>query len=224
MIPTLATHVPRAVARFYPDLLWRVRTDARTVYLTFDDGPTTVLTGRLLEILGRFSAGASFFLLGEHASLLPEAVRDIAAAGHTIGNHTFTHPDAWLTPSSHVVAELDRTTHTLEDLLGHPIRLMRPPYGRFTPTMRLWCHSRRQRMTMWDIMPGDFLPGASHTRLERIMLSCVRPGSIIVLHDNPKARIAMPSALETILHTLSADGWRFLPLYPRTPGALPGDT
>jgi len=224
MIPTLATHVPRAAARFFPDLLWRVHTDARTVYLTFDDGPTTALTLPLLELLDRFNARASFFLLGKHAALLPDAVREIAAAGHTIGNHTYTHPDAWLTPASHVVAELDRTTYTLEDLLGRPIRLMRPPYGRFTQSMRLWCQSRRQRMTMWDIMPGDFLPGIRQAKLERIMLSCVRPGSIIVLHDNPKARVAMPPALETVLRTLSADGWRFLPLHPQAPGAHPGDS
>src|SRR5690606_32492249 len=99
MIPTLATHVPRAAARFFPDLLWRVRTDARTVYLTFDDGPTTALTLPLLELLDRFNARASFFLLGKHAALLPDAVREIAAAGHTIGNHTYTHPGAWLTPA-----------------------------------------------------------------------------------------------------------------------------
>jgi peptidoglycan-N-acetylglucosamine deacetylase len=212
MIPFAATHVPRAFCGLFPDLLWRVRTDEKIAYLTFDDGPTSMLTQELLDLLERFQARATFFLLGDHAQRHKDLVRQIHAAGHTIGNHTFTHPDAWLSPASRVMAELDQTTLILEDVIQTPIRLMRPPYGRFTRSMRSWCQTRRQQLTMWDVMPGDYLPGATAAGLQRHMLNCVRTGSIIVLHDNPKARLAMPAALEQVLLTLTAQGWRFLAL------------
>ncbi|HET6568147.1 MAG TPA: polysaccharide deacetylase family protein [Rhodothermales bacterium] len=202
------------MARFLPDLLWRVDTPSRTAFLTFDDGPTDVLTQPILDVLERYAARACFFLVGSHAARLPSAVQDLLRAGHVIGNHTFTHPDAWRTPPERLVAELDRTTATLEDLTGTAVRFMRPPYGHFTGEMRQWCKSRGQLLTMWDVMPGDFLAGATPQKLERFILKHIRPGSVIVLHDNPKARLAMPPALENVLRILTREGWQFPALDP----------
>lgn len=208
MIAFLATHVPRLLGGFYPDLLWRMPTEDRCAYLTFDDGPTA-RTGRLLDLLERYEAQATFFLIGAHAQRDPGLVRATAAAGHTIGNHTFTHPDAWRTPVPALLSELDRTTALLEDLVQRPIRWMRPPYGRFTRAMRFWCQARRQRLTMWDVMPGDYLPQASETQIRRRILGGLRPGSIVVLHDNPKSYPITPDALEALLPALRDEGWRF---------------
>ncbi len=208
----VGTTVPRLLARRFPDLLWRLPTSERLAYLTFDDGPTTVMTRPLLDLLARFDVQASFFLLGSYAAQHPHLVRDLQAAGHTIGNHTFTHPDAWRAPETQVLEELESTTKLLEDQLGAALRWMRPPYGRFTRSMRSWCLARRQRMTMWDVMPGDFLPSASIAKIERRILRQVRPGSIIVLHDNPKAEHVTPPALENVLRVLQGEGWQFAAL------------
>ena len=212
VVHTVGTRLPRWAARYYPDVLWRMPTTERVVYFTFDDGPTATLTATLLDTLARFDANATFFVLGKHAQQRPALVRDLADAGHTLGNHTYSHPDAWRSSSSRVLGELERTTGLLEDLTGQPLRWMRPPYGRFTRAMRRWCDLRRQRCTMWDIGPGDYLPTATPANISRRILDAVRPGSIIVLHDNPKAEQVTPSALAGVLQDLSKDGWRFAAL------------
>ena len=97
----------------------------------------------------------------------------------------------------------------LEDLLARPVRWMRPPYGRFTGAMRRWCQLRRQRCTMWDVGPGDYLPGATAGAIEGRILRAVRPGSIIVLHDNPRADAIVPEALAAVLARLRDAGWTF---------------
>ena len=208
----VGTHLPRWAARFYPDVLWRIPTRARVAYFTFDDGPTSALTARLLDVLDRFDARATFFMVGRHADRDPGLTRAVADAGHTLGNHTFTHPDAWTTAERSVLRELEHTTALLEDLVQRPIRSMRPPYGRFTRAMRQWCQVRRQRCTMWDVGPGDYRPGAVAQTIERRILRSVRPGSIVVLHDNPRADGVTPAALAAVLERLRDDGWRFAAL------------
>ena len=212
LVYLVGTRLPRAAALVYPDLLWRIPTQARQVYFTFDDGPTVPGTGRLLDVLARHAAPATFFLLGAHAAQDPGLVRALVDAGHTVGNHTYTHPNAWRTPTHLVLGELDRTTGLLEDLTGQPLRWMRPPYGYFTRPMRSWCQLRRQRLTMWDLGTGDFLRGATQAQVEQRILRGIRPGTIIVLHDNPNTTVIAPNALANVLAQLHAEDWHFAAL------------
>mgnify|MGYP006273589513 FL=1 len=208
-IPTAATTGLRPFQSFFPDMLWRVDTDRREVYLTFDDGPTTALTDDLLDLLAAYDARATCFLIGHHVEEHPDLARAIHRAGHTIGNHTYTHLDAWTSPQDAVRTQLSRTTMELEDLLGTQVRFMRPPYGHPTGAMRTWCAERQQRMVMWDVMPGDFLKTATAEQVASFVLDKVRPGSVVVLHDNPICEGVTLPALETILSTLDRDGWTF---------------
>lgn len=209
LVPYLATHVLRPVHRFFPDMLWRVEAEARTAYLTFDDGPTTELTDDLLDLLAQYDAQATHFLVGRHAEQHPSLVRAIAEAGHRIGNHTYSHPDPWTTPQEQMATELRRTTTILEDLLHSPLRALRPPYGHPTAFLREWCAAHNQRMVMWDVMPGDYLQTATAERVSSFVINHVRPGSVIVLHDNPICENVTLEALETLLETLTAQGWSF---------------
>ena len=212
LVSLIGTQLPRAVARHYPDLLWRLPLRAKVVYFTFDDGPTLSGTSPLLDILARHEAKASFFLLGKQAEKHPGLVRALADAGHTIGNHTYSHPNAWRISASTLFRELDRTTRVLEDLVQKPIRWMRPPYGYFTQAMRHWCQLRRQRLTMWDVGVGDYLDGATEQEVERRILNGIRPGSIIVLHDNARANKITPLAFSNVLARLRDEGWHFAAL------------
>src|SRR3954465_9150565 len=101
--------------------------------LTFDDGPNPAWTPRLVEILARNGVKATFFLVGGFAQSDPALSRSIANAGHTIGNHTWSHPDLSLTRVHRVREELTRTKDTLEQITGKPIRLFRPPFGARRP-------------------------------------------------------------------------------------------
>lgn len=212
-VTLVGTSLPRAVGWLYPDIVFRTSAREQTAYLTFDDGPNPQLTPRILDILDRHRARATFFLLGSRAERNPELVRAIIQAGHGVGNHTFSHPDPWRAPAADVIRELDRTTVLLDHLCGRPPAWMRPPYGHFTRPIRDWCSRRRQKLIMWDLGPGDFLASISSANVVRHVTSYVRPGSIIVLHDNPRCRATTPEALESVLARLTDDGWRF-PMLP----------
>lgn len=211
LVPHLATWLPRWGGRFlFPDLLWRCSPseNKRTLYLTFDDGPTAAMTDPILRVLDRFDARATCFLIGAQAQDDPERVRRIRDAGHTIGNHSFTHPDPWHTPDAAFTRELERATEALQSITGQPVRHLRPPYGRFTRAMRRWGRKQGQRVVMWDVMPGDFLGIATQPSVERFVMHYARAGSVVVLHDNPIAPMT-PAALETVLRHFSERGWRF---------------
>src|SRR5262249_52751001 len=107
----------------------------RTIALTFDDGPNPALTPRLLELLERHQARATFFLVGRWANAHPSIVRDIQAGGHTIGNHTTTHPNlVWLS-KRRIVAELAPRQAIIEDIVGVRPALVRPPFGARGPQL-----------------------------------------------------------------------------------------
>jgi len=209
LVPYLATHALRPFQRFFPDLLWRVDARAPTAYLTFDDGPTTDGTRPLLELLAEYDAQATHFLLGKHAEQHPDLVTAIDAAGHRIGNHTYSHPDPWRVSQEQLADELHRTTRILTDLAGRPPRALRPPYGHPTAFLRRWCAAQNQRMVMWDVMPGDYLQTATASRVSSFVINHVRPGSVLVLHDNPICETVTRQALDTILDTLTDKGWQF---------------
>ncbi|MEM8559193.1 MAG: polysaccharide deacetylase family protein [Bacteroidota bacterium] len=217
LINTLGVRVPRAGARWFPDLVFRqpVQHDAPpTLYLTFDDGPDPADeawggTSTLLDLLARYGVPATFFLVGENAQRDPALVRAYADAGHAIGNHSWTHPNFWQTSPEDTRRELDDTTALLEDLTGAPISLMRPPYGRFTPTARAWAQETDHRIIMWDVMPGDFLPSATPDGVRAHLARFARPGSIIVLHEGGQARSLTPRVLGDVLARYRDEGWRF---------------
>lgn len=212
LVSVVGTRIPRAAARFYPDILWRIPSKSKTAYLTFDDGPNPDSTERILGVLDKHNAEATFFALGAKAERDAGLLRMLHAAGHGVGNHSYSHPDAWKAKTSSVLAELERATGILEDLTGEPVRFMRPPYGRFTSAMRAWCRRRQQHLTMWDVGPGDYLEEMSTDAVVRLVRTHLRPGSIVVLHDNPRCATKTPAALDNLLEGLTSEGWSFLSL------------
>jgi peptidoglycan/xylan/chitin deacetylase (PgdA/CDA1 family) len=156
--------------------------------LTFDDGPNSLWTPRLLELLARRDVRATFFLLGSRAQAQPELVRSIAAAGHLIGNHSWSHPNLALASARRIEDELTRSSQAIEQITGSPVRFFRPPYGARRPaTLRI---ARRLGLTpvLWNAMTSDWenpSPDAIATRLTRRIDSLTRRSQAanIVLHD-----------------------------------------
>jgi len=128
----------------------------RKLAITFDDGPNPAMTPALLRLLDRYNAKATFFLIGRYVRECPELVRETIARGHTVGNHTETHPNLlWLTPTQ-VRIELRLCHDAISNAAGAAPKWFRPPFGMrnfwVIPAAReLGC-----RTVMWTLIPGDW--------------------------------------------------------------------
>ncbi|HEY0977393.1 MAG TPA: polysaccharide deacetylase family protein [Flavobacteriales bacterium] len=186
-------------------LLCRVPHAGNDVFLTFDDGPDPVATPWVLDTLARHHAKATFFLIGRNAEAHPQLVQRIRHEGHTIGNHTWDHADAWRTPRADYLGSVER---------GHALTgstLFRPPYGHLTPGLVRTLH-RRHRIVQWDVIAGDFKADLDALRMAERVVSRTRPGSIVVFHDTQRCLPKLEAALPGVLITLAKQGMHFRPL------------
>ncbi len=156
--------------------------DARTIALTFDDGPNPAVTPALLDLLERHSIHATFFLIGAHVRACPALAREIAQRGHTIGNHTDTHPALPLLSKQRISAELARCDESIQSATGQAPRWMRPPYGFRSPLLNGVVKRRHGAgVVMWSRLARDWKPQPAAPVIHR--LRRVRGGDIVLLHD-----------------------------------------
>lgn len=217
----LATWVCRAISAIAETIDHRIlpaERERKTLYLTFDDGPTERGTERLLDVLARNDAPAMFFLVGQSAERYPELVRKTLDEGHAVGNHSDTHIDAWRASRAETLDDFARGAQRIEQVAGQPVDRMRPPYGRVTLPLVRWAKKNHQRFTLWDAMPPDFRPKATVEAVSRRFLRGVRNGSIVCLHDNERSARVTPGVLELCLPQLRKAGWTFAVL-PEAVGA-----
>jgi peptidoglycan/xylan/chitin deacetylase (PgdA/CDA1 family) len=156
--------------------------------LTFDDGPNPEWTPQLLEVLARQNIRATFFLIGSYAARQSALVRQIAAAGHLIGNHSWHHPNLALTPSDRVRNELTRTKLTLEAIIGKPIQYFRPPFGARRPEVLRIARSLGLTPVMWNTMTSDWSNRDAESIARKLIAKIEKNrqkgmASNIVLHD-----------------------------------------
>ena len=167
------------VARSLMGTITHVATTDPVVALTFDDGPHPQFTPQLLDILQNHNARVTFFMLGEGASRYPELVRRIAQAGHVIGNHSWDHPRFPSIPGW----ERRRQIRLCEEAIApYGQRLFRPPYGSQSVASRLDALALRYRVVAWSLGAEDYVGHDAEWMADQL-LSKIRPGGIIVLHD-----------------------------------------
>lgn len=184
----------------------RIATDQPLVALTFDDGPHPTLTPQLLDFLAVNRIRATFYLIGSRVAQHPQLAARIAAEGHEIGNHTWSHPSLVGHSDVQVLAQVDRTNEAVRAATGLVPVNMRPPYGEFTPRQRLMLHQARGMPTvLWSVDPEDWRrPGSSVVADRIVRLS--RPGDVVLAHDIHAATVrAMPATVAG----LHARGFRF---------------
>lgn len=162
----------------YPDAIFRVKTNDRVLYLTFDDGPDPISTPPLLEILKKSAVRAVFFCNGERAEKHPELIKTIIESGHIVGNHTYSHFDSWRTGSQDYINDVLKASPFTSD------KLFRPPYGHLKLNQYKYL-KKNYRIIFWDIMPYDFDSEFGASRSLKVLKDKIRPGSVIVLHDKP---------------------------------------
>jgi peptidoglycan-N-acetylglucosamine deacetylase len=181
---------------------------AGVVYLTFDDGPSPAWTPRVLELLARYRARATFFVLGRNAAAYPELVRQEFAAGHGVGNHTWSHRRLTGLTGDRLAEEVGTTGAAIQRATGAPVRCLRPPYATVDPASAGRVRALGLRLVLWDVDTNDWLrPGAGV--IAGRVLGRVRAGDVVLLHDGGGDRGQTVAALEQVLASLSARGFRF---------------
>jgi peptidoglycan-N-acetylglucosamine deacetylase len=175
------------------------------VRLTFDDGPNRTATPEILETLSAYGVTATFFVVGEMAAANPAIVRREDREGHTIGNHSWDHPDLTQLDRAQVEAELQDTNDVVEQVTGTTPTRWRPPYGATNPAVEAAAEDvGLTSMVLWTVDPRDWADPPATTIRDRV-LQAVQPDSIILLHDGTGANT--PEALPMILNGLADMGY-----------------
>jgi peptidoglycan/xylan/chitin deacetylase (PgdA/CDA1 family) len=158
--------------------------DPTQLALTYDDGPNDPHTLRLLDVLAKHDAKATFFLIGSYVRRRPEIARAVQAAGHEIGNHTYTHPNLIFVSAARLRHELEDCNKALEDALGMTPRLFRPPFGGRRPGVLRTARALGLQTVMWSVSSKDWKADSA-----QFILAEITPGlhsgraEVLLMHD-----------------------------------------
>lgn len=193
---------PKFIQELFPNFTWRIPSQEKVLYLTFDDGPIPEVTPWVLEQLAEYDAKATFFAVGDNILKHPEVFNQVVEAGHAIGSHTQHHLNGWVTdniPYFHDVRHCANLTKTV---------LFRPPYGKLRPRQAQFLQ-RHYRIVMWDVLSADFDPAITEEQCLQNVIRNADAGSIVVFHDSLKAEEKLRYALPKVLAHFAAQGYRF---------------
>ena len=184
--------------------------------LTYDDGPNDPHTLNLLDVLAKHDVKATFFLIGKHVALKPEIARRVAAAGHVIGNHTYTHPNLAVCSEERVRRQLSDCEKILQDTLGDHSRLFRPPFGARRPRVLKIAREMGFAPVMWSVTSYDWKPTTAE-RVERHAIRQISGGDIILLHDGGHVALGADrahtvAATAALITRYKGEGFSFVPV------------
>lgn len=192
-----------------------VQTDQPVVALTFDDGPHPVFTPEVLAVLRRYGVPGTFFMMGKQMEKHPELVEQALREGHTIGNHTYSHPHLRQKRSQDIAQEFERTENLIVRFTRHRSHLLRPPYGEYNERVCDFARQHRYRIVQWVVCAENRLAPTPEAMAQRV-LDKVRPGGIILAHDGTSEdvldRTHTVQSLPLIIEGLQKKGYRFVTL------------
>ena len=200
--------IPMLVKRMFPNYIWNIPSNNKTIYLTFDDGPIPEITNWTLDILKQYNAKASFFCIGNNIEKHPSIFQDIINDGHTIGNHTHDHIKGWKTKTKDYLNNVEEAQNTI-NLKTQNSELFRPPYGQIKPKQGKKLIGLGYKIVMWDVLSFDWDSTVSPEACLKNVISNTTRGSIIVFHDSIKASKNMQYALPKVLEHFSKKGYSF---------------
>jgi peptidoglycan/xylan/chitin deacetylase (PgdA/CDA1 family) len=167
------------------------------VCLTFDDGPHPEHTPRLLDVLREHDVPATFFVIGREAERYPDLVRWIAAEGHLIGQHTFSHAEPGQTSTADLMEDMRRADEALAGILGWAPKLFRPPKGKMTAgkCWRLWWCGKT--VVLWSVDPKDYACRSAVQVAGWFEEHPLAAGDVVLLHDKwPYAAAVLPQVID----------------------------
>jgi peptidoglycan/xylan/chitin deacetylase (PgdA/CDA1 family) len=186
----------------------------KQIALTYDDGPNDKHTLRLLEVLARHDVHATFFLIGRYVQQRPEIARQIASAGHIVGNHTFTHPLLIFKGAAEIRQELSGCRSALHDAIGEHSHLFRPPFGGRRPAVLPIVRELGLEPVMWNVTGYDWnAPPAAV--IERKVAKQIHGGDVILLHDGGHKELGADRsqtvlATDQLIQRYKSEGYEFV--------------
>ena len=161
--------------------------ELKRVALTFDDGPCEPYTAQILDILEEHDVKATFFMIGRNVKKFPDIAKRVVAAGHEVGNHTYTHSSLVLDTPRKIAMELADGASAIKLETGVTPRIFRPPYGANTRWILTQALRRGYVIAKWSVNAGDW-GKASAERIVRRVIARVGNGAIILMHDGTNFR------------------------------------
>lgn len=204
---------PKTV-RWFTRMLWKVNTQEKRVYLTFDDGPVPEVTPEVLQILKKHNVKATFFCVGDNLRKHPEVFADIIADGHCVGNHSFNHLNGWLTGIKNYYKNIIKTQAYIRSLYRNnhqkppKVQLFRPPYGKIN-ILQLLTVRLRYKIVSWTTITYDYDKTVSPEECLNNATATLCPGAIVVFHDSIKAHHNMSYALPRFIEYCHNEGYEF---------------
>lgn len=193
----------------YPDALWRMDAGEKNIYLTFDDGPTPDVTEWVLATLETWHAKATFFCIGKNVVSNEALFQKVKLAGHSIGNHTFSHEKGWTCELTTYL----KSAEACQQLVSSDY--FRPPYGKMSIAQYLKLR-KRYKIVMWDVLTYDYDQTVPATYSLNQSISKTRNGSIVVFHDSVKSFPKLKKMLPLYLHHFTQMGFVFKALSSET--------
>ena len=207
----LSPKTPWLAKKAFPSYVWELPSKEKVIYLTSDDGPTPVITEKVLEILATYKAKATFFCIGKNIDENPTIYKELLDNGHAIGNHTYNHLKGWKATTKEYLENTLKTEHTIQQIskLTNQQKLFRPPYGRIKPSQGKALQKLGYKIIMWDVLAIDWNSSISKEQVLENIVSNTVDGSIVVMHDSMKASKNMLYALPKVLDYFSEKGFVF---------------
>jgi peptidoglycan/xylan/chitin deacetylase (PgdA/CDA1 family) len=195
--------IPFFLPLIIPSLTWKVQTNDKTVFLTFDDGPHPDITPWVLDQLSGYNAQATFFCVGANVSKYPQTYQQVLDRGHAVGNHTYNHLSGWSHSQNAYFDNIAACAAVVKS------NLFRPPYGRIVPWQISRIREKGYKIIMWDILTRDYESTLVVNDALSATVKHTKPGSVIVFHDSLKASAQLKQLLPQVLQQLSAKGYQF---------------
>jgi peptidoglycan-N-acetylglucosamine deacetylase len=201
-------------AQWYGKTFTGLAPGSRQLALTYDDGPNDPHTLHLLEVLAKHNVQATFFLIGRYIQQQPQIARELVQAGHVLGNHTFTHPLLIFKSEPQIRQELTQCRDALQDAIGKPSNLFRPPFGGRRPAVLRLARELSLEPVMWNVTGYDWnAPPAA--AIERKVAKQIRGGDVILLHDGGHKQMGADRsqtviATDHLITRYNAEGYEFV--------------
>jgi len=200
--------------QWYGQTFTRLARGSRQIALTYDDGPNEPHTLRLLEVLAKHGAKATFFLIGQFVRHRPDIAVEILKAGHTIGNHTLTHPLLIFKGEAEIRRELSECHAALTDAVGEHSNLFRPPFGGRRPAVLRIAREMGLAPVMWSVIGYDWNAPRAEV-IEQKVAKQIRGGDVILLHDGGHQQVGANRsqtiiATDRLLSRYTPEGYEFV--------------